>query len=130
MHEPSALAARAAAAAAAGLANVSLVLRGFRMRASALPAGFMVDLISDPVTSGFTSAYSVMIAVSQVKGLLGLRFKAHGFVHTLSQLFGHIHEAKLADSLLGVGCIAVLLAMKVCPFPLQRHAPLPLQGWG
>lgn len=77
-----------------------------------LQLGFMVDLISDPVTSGFTSAYSVMIAVSQVKGLLGLRFKAHGFVHTLSQLADHIHEARLADSLLGVGCIAALLAMK------------------
>ena len=79
----------------------------------ACPAGFMVDLISDPVTSGFTSAYSVMIAVSQLKGLLGLGFKAHGFVDTVRQLCAHLHEARLADSLLGGGCVVVLLAMKV-----------------
>lgn len=78
-----------------------------------LRLGFMVDLISDPVTSGFTSAYSVMIGVSQIKGLLGLRFKAHGFVDTLRQLLAHVHEARLADSLLGLSCIAALLAMKV-----------------
>ncbi|XP_034242350.1 sodium-independent sulfate anion transporter-like isoform X2 [Thrips palmi] len=83
-----------------------------QMLMALLQLGFLVDLISDPVTSGFTSAYSVMIAVSQVKGLLGLRFKAHGFVDTLYQLGRHIHEAKLADSLLGLGCIAVLLSMK------------------
>ncbi|XP_026282285.1 sodium-independent sulfate anion transporter-like isoform X1 [Frankliniella occidentalis] len=77
-----------------------------------LQLGFLVDLISDPVTSGFTSAYSVMIAVSQLKGLLGLRFKAHGFVDTLCKLAQHITEAKLADSMLGVGCVVVLIGMK------------------
>ncbi|KAJ1527169.1 hypothetical protein ONE63_008700 [Megalurothrips usitatus] len=77
-----------------------------------LQLGFLVDLISDPVTSGFTSAYSVMIAVSQLKGLLGLKFKAHGFLDTVRQLCAHAFEAKLADSLLGLGCVALLLGMK------------------
>ncbi|KAK3930457.1 Sodium-independent sulfate anion transporter [Frankliniella fusca] len=83
-----------------------------QMAMALLRLGFLVDLISDPVTSGFTSAYSVMIAVSQLKGLLGLRFKAHGFVDTLAKLVQHVSEARLADSLLGVGCVVVLIAMK------------------
>ncbi len=34
--------------------------------------GFLVDFVSSPVISGFTSAASVTITISQMKNLLGL----------------------------------------------------------
>nr|CAD7409319.1 unnamed protein product [Timema cristinae] len=40
--------------------------------------GILVDFISEPVTSGFTTATSLIIIGSQMKGLLGLRFKSNG----------------------------------------------------
>nr|CAD7399478.1 unnamed protein product [Timema poppensis] len=62
-----------------------------------LDLGILVDFISEPVTSGFTTATSLIIIVSQLKGLLGLRFKSNGFVDNIWQLFKHAGEAKLWD---------------------------------
>nr|CAD7462221.1 unnamed protein product [Timema tahoe] len=62
-----------------------------------LDLGILVDFISEPVTSGFTTATSLIIIVSQMKGLLGLRFKSNGFVDNIWQLFKHAGEAKLWD---------------------------------
>lgn len=48
--------------------------------------GVLIDFISVPVTVGFTSATSVIIAVSQLKGLLGLQFKSGGFIDTVKKV--------------------------------------------
>ncbi|XP_021913078.1 sodium-independent sulfate anion transporter isoform X3 [Zootermopsis nevadensis] len=77
-----------------------------------LHLGVLVDFISIPVTVGFTSATSVIIACSQLKGLLGLRFKANGFLDTLSKVCNHIPETKLWDATLGFTCIGVLLLLR------------------
>ncbi|CAG2056069.1 unnamed protein product, partial [Timema podura] len=66
-----------------------------------LDLGILVDFISEPVTSGFTTATSLIIIVSQMKGLLGLRFKSNGFVDNVWQLFKHAGEAKLWDCVMG-----------------------------
>lgn len=49
--------------------------------------GVLIDFISVPVTVGFTSATSVIIAVSQLKGLLGLQFKSGAFIDTVKKVF-------------------------------------------
>lgn len=77
-----------------------------------LHLGVLIDFISVPVTVGFTSATSVIIAVSQLKGLLGLQFKSSGFLDTLKKVVTNISEARLADSTLGVTCIVILLLMR------------------
>ncbi|XP_045448781.1 sodium-independent sulfate anion transporter [Melitaea cinxia] len=77
-----------------------------------LHLGVLIDFISVPVTVGFTSATSVIIAVSQLKGLLGLQFKSKGFIDNLKKVIINIPHAKLADSALGVSCIIVLLLMR------------------
>lgn len=76
--------------------------------------GVLIDFISIPVTVGFTSATSVIIAVSQVKGLLGLKFDSNGsFLDVLKNVSKHIHETHLPDLYLGFSCIFVLLALRV-----------------
>ncbi|CAK1596276.1 unnamed protein product [Parnassius mnemosyne] len=77
-----------------------------------LHLGVLIDFISVPVTVGFTSATSVIIAVSQLKGLLGLQFKSQGFIDTIKQVIINIPNARAADTALGVSCIIVLLLMR------------------
>ncbi|KAL0278308.1 UNVERIFIED_CONTAM: hypothetical protein PYX00_000163 [Menopon gallinae] len=79
---------------------------------SILNLGVLIDFISVPVTVGFTSATSVIIAVSQVKGLLGLKFTSSGFVDTVKQIVTNIPNTRLNDSLLGFSCIVILLLMR------------------
>lgn len=75
--------------------------------------GFLVNFISVPVTSGFQTATSIMIIVSQLKGILGVRFKSCSFMDNVYQLILHIKETKVtADFALGVSCIVCLLLMR------------------
>ena len=77
--------------------------------------GFIVDFISAPVTSGFTSAYSIIIIASQLKSLFGLqKFKTKGFIDNISKLINHMHEIKIWDTILGVFSIISLLILRVC----------------
>ncbi|KPI92998.1 Sodium-independent sulfate anion transporter [Papilio xuthus] len=77
-----------------------------------LHLGVLIDFISVPVTVGFTSATSVIIAVSQFKGLLGLQFKSRGFIDTVKKVIVNIPNARLADTALGISCIIILLIMR------------------
>ncbi|KAG6454520.1 sodium-independent sulfate anion transporter-like [Manduca sexta] len=74
--------------------------------------GFLVDFVSLPVVSGFTSAAAITIASSQIKGLLGLRFSAETFLSTWKGLFEHIGETRMQDTLLSLACCIVLMGMK------------------
>ncbi|CAH0397843.1 unnamed protein product [Chilo suppressalis] len=74
--------------------------------------GFLVEFVSLPVVSGFTSAAAITIASSQIKGLLGLKFSAETFVGTWKGVFGHIQDTRLPDTLLSLACCIVLLGMK------------------
>lgn len=76
--------------------------------------GVLIDFISVPVTVGFTSATSVIIAASQLKGLLGLKFESANFLDTLRKVITHLPEARLTDSVLGLSCITILLLLRVC----------------
>jgi MFS superfamily sulfate permease-like transporter len=78
-----------------------------------LSTGVLVDFISIPVTVGFTSATSVIIACSQLKGLLGLTFKANGFLDTVNKVWNHIPETRPWDATLGFTSIVVLLLLRV-----------------
>ncbi|XP_014288462.1 sodium-independent sulfate anion transporter isoform X2 [Halyomorpha halys] len=77
-----------------------------------LRLGVLVEFISQPVTVGFTTATSVIIVVSQIKGLLGLSFTSEGFVPTLMKIAENIHETKFWDTTLGLVCIAILLLLR------------------
>ncbi|CAH1396618.1 unnamed protein product [Nezara viridula] len=74
--------------------------------------GFLVEFISAPVVSGFTTATSVIIVVSQLKGLIGINFESNGFVDNLYQIFIHLHNLRWGDTILGVFCVIILLIMR------------------
>lgn len=75
--------------------------------------GFVVDFISIPVTSAFTSATSLIIIASQLKGLLGIRYSSTSFADTIVQLWQNIDQIQWGDTILSVSCIAFLLILRV-----------------
>ncbi|CAH1396616.1 unnamed protein product [Nezara viridula] len=77
-----------------------------------LRLGFLVEFISSPVVSGFTTATSVIIVGSQLKGLMGIRFKSNGFLDNIYQLFANAHKLRWGDTILGVACIIILLILR------------------
>lgn len=91
-----------AALSLAGLSGVILLVMGL------LRLGFVANFLSHPVISGFITASGILIAVSQLKHVLGI--EAHG--HTLLELFGSIFaqvsETDWATLAIGAGAIAFL----------------------
>ncbi|KAL0122515.1 hypothetical protein PUN28_007313 [Cardiocondyla obscurior] len=77
-----------------------------------LQLGFLLDFISGPVSVGFTSAASIIIATSQVKDILGLKVTGTKFVQVWQSIFEHIGETRRWDTALGIICIIVLLLLR------------------
>jgi SulP family sulfate permease len=73
--------------------------------------GVLVNLLSHPVISGFTSAAAVVIASSQVKDLLGVDIgRPDGVIDTTRALAGEIGATDSATLALGAGALVALAA--------------------
>ncbi|XP_050307293.1 sodium-independent sulfate anion transporter-like isoform X2 [Anthonomus grandis grandis] len=75
--------------------------------------GFLIDFISGPVSSGFTSAVALIILTSQVKDILGIHAAGSVFTDIWRNIFKDIHNTNVWDTVLGICCIAVLLIMRI-----------------
>jgi sodium-independent sulfate anion transporter 11 len=75
--------------------------------------GFIVNFISTPVISAFTSAAALTICSTQIKGLLGLSFKADGFRDVVFGTLEHYGDIRKEDAILSAICVLVLLLMQV-----------------
>lgn len=78
-----------------------------------LGLGFLVDFVSGPVSSGFTSAVALIIVSSQVKDIFGISAKGSTFLQMWQSIFSDIQNIRSWDTILGLSCIAVLLSMRV-----------------
>lgn len=75
--------------------------------------GFLIDFVSGPVASGFTSAVALIIVTSQVKDILGITAKGSTFVQLWTGIFEDIGNTRMWDTILGLSCILLLLVMRV-----------------
>ncbi len=75
--------------------------------------GFLVNFLSHPVLSGFTSAAAFIIGLSQLKHLLGIDLPRSNFIHEIlwaaATQLGEVHGLTL---LLGLGSILVLVGLR------------------
>ena len=75
--------------------------------------GFLVNFLSHPVVSGFTSAAALIIGLSQLKHLLGLQIPRSHHVHEIllgaGRQLGQVQPITLA---IGAGAVALLLLLK------------------
>jgi SulP family sulfate permease len=88
------------------MGSIQLVLGLFRM-------GFLVNFLSKPVISGFTSAAALIIGLNQLKHLLGVDIARSNYIHTIlyeaSQQLSSINIIALA---IGVAGIIILKNIK------------------
>ncbi len=89
------------------ITGVLLLLMGiFRL-------GFLVNFLSRPVISGFTSAAAFIIAISQLKHLLGIDIDRSKFAHqTLWNVLKNIGDTNLFTLLIGSISIVILYLFK------------------
>lgn len=90
--------------------------------------GFLLDFISLPVITGFTSAAAINIASSQFKSLLGISGRTESFLDSLKAIFKNLDQIRYQDTLLGIGTIVILVLLKNVP---GRRTGTVLQkiGW-
>lgn len=75
--------------------------------------GFLIDFVSGPVSSGFTSAVALIIVTSQIKDILGIPAKGSQFLEMWRSVIESIHETSAWDAALGAICIVLLLLLRV-----------------
>ncbi|XP_031777541.1 sodium-independent sulfate anion transporter isoform X2 [Nasonia vitripennis] len=77
-----------------------------------LGLGFLIDFVSGPVSSGFTSAVALIIVSSQVKDVLGIPAQGSTFLQMWRSIGEHLQESSLYDAALGLLCIGLLLLLR------------------
>lgn len=97
--------------------------------------GFLVNFLSHPVISGFTSAAALIIGLSQLKHLLGINIPGSHHIHTILisafEKFGEINWLIFAVGIAGIIIIkGVKLINKSIPGPLAAVLFGTLAVWG
>jgi len=77
------------------ISGIMLLLMGvFRM-------GFVANFLSHPVISGFITASGILIAVSQLKHILGVQVSGHNLIEIGSSLLAKIDDTNLPTLIIG-----------------------------
>ena len=98
-------------------ALIALQVAAIQLLLGVLRAGFLVNFLSAPVLSGFTSAAAITIALSQFGNLLGFRLESTPHFHELvHQIATRLTAISPLTALVGVACIVLLvLGKKLVP---------------
>jgi SulP family sulfate permease len=108
-----------AAIALAFLSGLMLVAMGM------LRLGFLANLLSHPVISGFITASGLLIAASQLKHILGVPAEGHTLVEILGSLAAHADQVSLWTLGLGAAATGFLFWVRKRLKPLLRRLGLP-----
>lgn len=73
-----------------------------------LRLGFLANLLSHPVVSGFITASGIIIAVSQLKHILGIRASGEALPEMLTSMAGTIGHLNLPTLIVGASALAFL----------------------
>jgi SulP family sulfate permease len=71
--------------------------------------GFVANFLSHPVISGFITASGLIIATSQLGGLLGIKTEGHAMPELLSSIWAHLGDINLYTLAVGVVALGLLL---------------------
>jgi sulfate permease, SulP family len=107
-----------AAVTLAALSGVMLTVLGL------LRLGFLANLLSHPVISGFITASGILIATSQFKHILGIRGEGETWPEMLDGLFGSLGNINLATLAIGVPALGLLFWVRKGLKPALQHLGL------
>ncbi|MGW8370539.1 MAG: SulP family inorganic anion transporter, partial [Gammaproteobacteria bacterium] len=108
-----------AAITLAALSGVMLALLGL------LRLGFLSNLLSHPVISGFITASGVLIATSQLRHVLGVQAGGDNWPEMLASLGGSLNEINFWTLGIGVASAAFLFWVRKGAKPLLISAGVP-----
>ncbi|MGB7242628.1 MAG: sulfate permease [Sulfitobacter sp.] len=97
----------AAALSLAGLSGLILLTMGI------LRLGFIANFLSHPVISGFITASGILIAVSQLKHVLGVEAEGHNLLDILASIGTHIGATNLLTLALGAAAMGLLFWARI-----------------
>ncbi|MBQ4913269.1 sulfate permease [Maribacter sp. MMG018] len=95
-----------------------VILSGFfigllKLLTSIMRLGFLVNFLSKPVIIGFTSAAAIIIAISQVKYVLGVHIPtSSSLLSTIQGLSSEIDNTNVATALVCISGITLMLLLK------------------
>ncbi len=91
--------------------TLALMVGALQIALGVLRMGGLTNLLSHPVLSGFTSAAALIIALSQMRPLLGLELpRADSFVGGVADIVTHLGEAHGTTLLIAAGGVALLVS--------------------
>ena len=86
--------------------GLALMMGGIQMLLGLLRAGFIVNFLSRPIISGFTSAAALIIGLNQISNLLGIEIPRNSqiqkFFYSASDIITEIHFATVVIGLLSI----------------------------
>lgn len=109
----------AAALVLALLSGMMLTLMGV------LKLGFLANLLSHPVVSGFITASGIVIATSQLKSILGIDASGEAMPALLQTLVGNIDHTNVPTLIVGISSLAFLFWVRKGLRPLLVRVGLP-----
>lgn len=90
----------------AAISGIFLVLMGL------LKLGFLASLLSHPVISGFISASAILIALGQMKHILGVSASGHNLIEMGETLLHNLENTNLATLVLGITAMVALVVLR------------------
>jgi sulfate permease, SulP family len=121
-------------------AAIALISGVFVLVCGLLRLGFLAQLLSRPVVSGFIAGSAVLIVVSQLKPMLGLQLPSAGAAPTLLAVAQHLGQAQPMTVLLSALTMAALWGarwglarypkvVRVMPLAVLACATLAVVAW-
>ena len=112
----------------AGYAIAALTLAalsgGFLVLLGLLRLGFLANFLSHPVIAGFITASGILIAMSQLKHILGVSADGHTLPEMVQSLAEHLDQSKLITLGIGVSAIVFLFWVRGNLKPLLNRMNL------
>jgi MFS superfamily sulfate permease-like transporter len=89
-------------------ASLALMVGLLLLFAGIFRLGWIADLLSIPVTTGFLAGISVHILMSQLPGILGLEAPGGAMLQRMASLATHLNETNPFTLLIGIGVLAII----------------------
>ena len=106
---------------------LSLFMGAIQLLLGVLRMGFLVNFLSKPVISGFTSGAAIIIGLSQLKHLLGIEITRSNQVHKLiGNAFENISLTNMYALLIGLFSIVLIKVIKKLNKKYSKRFPAAL----
>lgn len=101
---------------------LALMVGVIQLALGILKLGFLVNFLSHPVISGFTTAAAIIIGFSQLKHLLGLDIPRGDLIDTLTNVWSGLDLINIPTLAVGIGAISIIVTLR----KINRKIPSPL----